>query len=187
MRLIDHALLLCIVVGLAVWFWPSGGEWQRNVQGAHKEEGKAVLVGPRDGELLIRHGGELWIMLDGASSGSLAAGTQRVPQGAGIALHRHMVADEILYVLEGSADGLLRGGDGKRTERRALERGSLLYVPRGSWHGIDNPLDNVTLLWVVSPPGLEGFFRDVASPFGDPTFLLTPEEMKEILHKHQME
>ena len=39
-------------------------------------------------------------------------------------------------------------------------------------------------LWVVAPPGLEDFFREVASAPGAPPRQLTREQLNEIAQKH---
>jgi hypothetical protein len=39
-------------------------------------------------------------------------------------------------------------------------------------------------MWIVTPPGLEGFFREVGSSPGTPLKQLSPAEMEEIGRKH---
>ncbi|OAI43209.1 hypothetical protein AYO41_02575 [Verrucomicrobia bacterium SCGC AG-212-E04] len=111
----------------------------------------------------------------------MALGTQQVPVGAGIRLHQHHEADEVLFVLEGTGIGVL--GD----KRLPIEKGSAIFVPTGVWHGVENPDRELQLLWVVAPPGLESFFREVASAPGGPPKKFTPEQIAEIAKKHGME
>jgi hypothetical protein len=59
-------------------------------------------------------------------------------------------------------------------------------VPKGVWHGVENPDSELLLLWVVAPPGLEAFFREVASVPGAPPRELTREQLDEIARKHGM-
>ena len=42
--------------------------------------------------------------------------------------------------------------------RMPVEKGSAIYVPKGVWHGVENPDSELLLLWVVAPLGLEEFF-----------------------------
>ncbi len=110
----------------------------------------------------------------------MALGTQQVPIRTGILAHQHHEADEVLFVLEGTGFGML--GDA----RMPIEKGSAIYVPNGVWHGVENPDSELSLLWVVAPPGLEAFFREVASAPGAPPKELTREQLDEIAQKHGM-
>jgi mannose-6-phosphate isomerase-like protein (cupin superfamily) len=111
----------------------------------------------------------------------MALGTQQVPIGKGIAVHQHQEADEVLFVLEGAGFGIL--GD----RRIPIEKGSAIYIPRGTWHGVQNPDSELLLLWVVAPPGLETFFREIASGPGAPPKQFTHEQLNEIARKHGMQ
>jgi len=42
------------------------------------------------------------------------------------------------------------------------------------------------LLWVVAPPGVEEFFREVAAAPGEPPRHLTLEQLNDIAQKHGM-
>src|SRR5262249_62011483 len=85
---------------------------------------------------------------------------------------------EVLFVLEGSGFGIL--GE----TRTPVEKGSAIYIPKGAWHGVENPDSELLLLWVVAPPGLEAFFREVSSTPGAPPRQLTPEQLNDIAPKH---
>jgi mannose-6-phosphate isomerase-like protein (cupin superfamily) len=108
----------------------------------------------------------------------MALGTQQVPIRTGIQVHQHQGADEVLFVLEGTGVGML--GDA----RIPVEKGSTIYVPKGIWHGVENPDSELLLLWVVAPPGLEEFFREVGSAPGAPPKQLTREQLNEIAQQH---
>lgn len=143
---------------------------------------QGYVLGPSEGEHLIRNAGSIFIKVDPSrGSNNMALGTQQVPIGKGIAVHQHQEADEVLFVLEGTGFGIL--GD----KRMPIEKGSAIYIPKGVWHGVENPNSELLLLWVVAPPGLEGFFREVASPPGAPPKQLTREQLNEIARKHGMQ
>jgi len=110
----------------------------------------------------------------------MALGTQQVPIGAGIRVHQHREADEVLFVLEGAGFGILDGG------RAPIEKGSAIFIPNRAWHGVENPDSELLLLWVVAPPGVEEFFREVASSPGQPPKQLTTEQLNDIARKHGM-
>jgi quercetin dioxygenase-like cupin family protein len=60
-------------------------------------------------------------------------GTQQLPVGAGVPIHRHFQMDESFYVLEGS--GILILND----VRHPFDKGGTIFIPRNSWHGFANP------------------------------------------------
>jgi len=127
-------------------------------------------------------GGSIFIKVDPTrGSGAMSLGTQHLPIGAGIRVHRHLGADEVLFVLDGAGFGIL--GD----MHTPLAKGSCMYVPKAAWHGIENPHSDLWLLWVVAPAGLERMMREVASPVGSPPRQLTLEQLNEIAHRHGQE
>jgi quercetin dioxygenase-like cupin family protein len=143
---------------------------------------QGYVLGPTEGEHLVRNAGSIFIKVDPSKgSNNMALGTQQVPRGGGIAIHQHQEADEVLFVLEGGGFGIL--GD----RRIPIEKGSAIYIPRGVWHGVENPDSELSLLWAVAPPGLEGFFREVASTPGVQPKQFSREQLNEIARKHGMQ
>jgi quercetin dioxygenase-like cupin family protein len=142
-----------------------------------------VLAGA-EGEHLVhfRDHGHIFIKA-AANTGSenLALGTQQVTQGAGIPVHRHLRMDEAFYVLEG------RGVVSLNDAPHSFAKGAFIFVPKNSWHGFANPDSELLLLWIMSPPGLDGFFRETCSPPGAPPKQLTAEQIKEIALKYGTE
>ena len=114
-------------------------------------------------------------------SGNLALGTQQVPVGAGIPIHRHLRVDEAFYVLNGSGIFILNDVG------HPFEKGATIFIPRNAWHGFANPDHELLLLWIMAPPGLDGFFRDTCSPPGVPPKQLTREQVNEIARKYATE
>jgi quercetin dioxygenase-like cupin family protein len=145
---------------------------------------QGYVFGASEGEHLLhfRDGGNIFIKV-GAAAGSnnLAMGTQQVMVGTGIPIHRHSQMDEAFYVLEGS--GIFTLDD----EAHPFELGASIFIPKNSWHGFSNPDHELLLLWVVSPAGLDGFFRETCSPPGVPPKQLTKEQIKEIARKYATE
>lgn len=140
---------------------------------------QGYVLGPTEGEHFIRNAGNILIKVDPSrGSNNMALGTQQVPIHTGIQVHQHQEADEVLFVLEGTGFGTL--GDA----RMPVEKGSAIYIPKGVWHGVENPDSELLLLWVVAPPGIEAFFREVASVPGAPPRQLTREQSNEIAQKH---
>jgi len=133
-----------------------------------------------EGEHLIhfRDRGDVFIKIS-AQSGSrnLALGTQQVLRGTGVPVHRHFEMDEAFYVLGGG--GIFTLND----VPHLFEQGATIFIPRNSWHGFANPEHELLLLWMVTPPGLEAFFRETCSPPGAPPKQLTEEQIRQIALK----
>jgi quercetin dioxygenase-like cupin family protein len=145
---------------------------------------KGYVLGAAEGEPLIhfRDHGKIFIKVGSATgSDSLALGTQQVTVGAGIPIHRHLKTDEAFYVLEGSGIFILNDA------RHSFEKGGTIFIPKNSWHGFANPDYELLLLWIVSPAGLDGFFRDTCNPPGVPPKQLTREQINDIARKYGTE
>ena len=136
------------------------------------------------GERLVhfRNPGNMFIKVDPVKGASKhALGTQQVPAGAGIPIHRHFQMDEVFYVLEGSGIFILND------EHHPFEKGATIFIPRNTWHGFANPDQELLLLWVVTPAGLEGYFRETCNPPGALRKQLTGEQVNEIARKYGTE
>jgi mannose-6-phosphate isomerase-like protein (cupin superfamily) len=142
---------------------------------AAQREAQGYALGPGEGERLVLRGGDIVIKIDPTrGSRNLALGTQQVPVGVGIPRHRHAHMDEFFHVLDGSGTFILND------VRYAVEKGGTVFIPKGAWHGFENPNGELLLLWGVAPPGLEEFFREISSPPGAPAKKLTPDEVLQI-------
>jgi len=145
---------------------------------------QGYVLGSTEGEHLVhfRDRGKILIKIGSATgSGNLALGTQQIMVGTGIPVHRHLQMDEAFYVLEGSGTFVLND------LRYSFEKGGTIFIPRNSWHGFENPDRELLLLWIVSPAGLDGFFRETCTPPGAPPKQFTPEQIKEIALKYETE
>lgn len=145
---------------------------------------RGFVLGADEGEQLIhfRDHGRISIKAGSATgSNNLAFGTQQVTIGAGIPTHRHLLMDEAFYVLGGS--GVLTLNE----TSHPIEKGGTAFIPRNSWHGFMNPDHELLLLWMMSPAGLDGFFRETCSPPGAPPKQLTREQIQAIARKYATE
>ena len=146
--------------------------------------GQGYVLSTSEGEHLIhfRDHGHIFIMA-GAATGSenLALGTQQVKVGKGIPVHRHLHMDEAFYVLEGS--GVLTLND----MRHSFQKGATIFIPQNAWHGFENPDQELLLLWITAPAGLDGFFRETCTPPGTPLEPPTGEQVREIALKYGTE
>ncbi len=163
-------------LGIGYLSLPTGVSAQAASQG--------FVLGADGGEHLVhfRNPGRIFIKA-GAATGSpnLAFGTQQVPVGAGIPVHRHFQMDEAFYVLEGSGTFTLNDA------HHPLEKGSSIFIPKNAWHGFANSDQQLFLLWVMTPPGLDGFFHETCHPPGAPPKQLTRDQINEIARKYATE
>ena len=108
------------------------------------------LVLPGPGQVTDR------FLIDGAETGERFALVQHLfaPRALAAPVHRHHLEDEYTYVLTGCIGAVL--GD----EEVVAEAGDLLVKPRDQWHTFWNASDEpATVLELISPAGLEQFFR----------------------------
>jgi quercetin dioxygenase-like cupin family protein len=140
------------------------------------------VLGPNEGEHLIQRGGNIFIKADPRrGSGGLAMGTQQILSGVGIPIHRHFEMDEAFYVVDGGGTFILND------VRHPIEKGASIFIPKNAWHGFENKDRELLLLWIVAPPGLETFFREVATRPGEKPVPRTREQLNEIARRHAME
>ena len=155
---------------------------QADTAAAQAAARSGYVLGPMDGEHLILRGGNIFINADPTrGSDRVAMGTQQVLAGVGIPIHRHFEMDELFYVIDGGGTFLLDDVP------HPIDKGSSIFIPRNSWHGFQNPERELMLLWVVAPPGLEAFFREVATRPGVPPVQRTKDQLNAIARKYATE
>lgn len=122
------------------------------------------FVLPNDGGEVVLYGSRrspVRIKVDSAKDAatSLSMITQDIAPGEGVPVHLHEREDEICLVRSG--EGIATLGD----ERVPVKAGTTIFVPRGTWHGVENT-GAAVIEWVgiYSPAGFEGYFREIAKP-----------------------
>jgi quercetin dioxygenase-like cupin family protein len=143
---------------------------------------QGYVLGPRDGEHLILRGGDIFIKVDPMTGfNDLAMGSQQVLVGVGIPIHRHFGMDEAFYIIEGSGNFILNDVG------HPIEKGASIFIPKNTWHGFENAIHELVLLWTVAPAGLECFFREIATRPGATPTQRTKEQLNEIARKYGTE
>ena len=105
-------------------------------------------------------------MINGADSGGRFAVVQHLfaPKALAAPMHRHHLEDEYTYVVSGRIGAILD------EEEVVAEPGDLLFKPRDQWHTFWNAGDEpAAVLEVISPAGLEEFFRWLGTLTEPPT------------------
>ena len=71
--------------------------------------------------------------------------------------------------------------------RHPLVKGGSIFIPKNAWHGFANPDQELLLLWIMTPAGLDGFFRETCNPPGVPPKQLSRDQVNEIARKYATE
>lgn len=151
---------------------------------AQAAEPQGFVLAADEGEQLVHFRDQSKIIIKAGSdtgSGNLALGTQQVKVGAGIPIHRHFQMDEAFYILEGSGTFILND------IHHHFAEGGTIFIPKNSWHGFANPDHELLLLWIVTPAGLDGFFRETCTPPGAPPKQFTHDQINDIARKYLTE
>lgn len=148
--------------------------------------GRTVVLMPGDGRRirLPDRGSEVTFKAAGSDTGGRLAVVESAPApgGPGFPPHRHRLADEALYVLEGEV--AIRVG--ARAVRAAA--GSFVFVPRGTVHAFSNPGPTpARVLIIFLPAGLEQFLEETAAAFRAGGQLPDPRRLAEIRQRHDTE
>ena len=123
------------------------------------EATSGYALGPDDGEALWFNGGLGLLKATAAQTdGRFTAFELRIPKGFAAPFHKHENEDEFFLVLDGEVR--LQHGDAVI----AGTPGTLAFSPRGTGHSFHVDSEEARLLLFFGPAGVEGFFRDVASP-----------------------
>ncbi|MEU6554848.1 cupin domain-containing protein [Streptomyces sp. NPDC046915] len=121
-------------------------------------------------------GGIMEVLLDAKHTGGrLSVFRSTVPTATASPVHLHPDEDEIFVMLRGS--GLIWAGD----RRFELHAGGVAFLPRAVPHAYRFTSDDVDLLAIATPSGMEGFFRDAGwdrSRPKPPGWAVTPEALR---------
>jgi quercetin dioxygenase-like cupin family protein len=152
------------------------------------ENTQLISAGPGEGESLWVMG-SLWTLkaADMRTRGAYALTETILVAGSEPPPHIHHSEDEAIYVLEGELS--FQVGDSK------FERGpgSFVFMPKDVAHGFTVLGGEETrVLFIFSPPGIEGFFRGVGLPGDTPTPPPPPEgppppEVMKLIEQHGLE
>jgi oxalate decarboxylase/phosphoglucose isomerase-like protein (cupin superfamily) len=86
--------------------------------------------------------------------------------GHGHSRHIHDDADQIIYVVSGQGEHIAESADGTSVTEK-VGPGSLIYIPKGSYHSTFNTgWEPMRVLAVFSPPGPVQALRDVGDSGG---------------------
>lgn len=130
-------------------------------------ENKELLVTSPDGGDHLRIAGSLYrIILSGEqTNGKTAIIEMNVPPNSGPVPHEHPGFQESFYVVEGEVEFRTA------TKKILAQKGAIITIPMdGPVHAFKNTSDKMAkLLCIVSPAGLDAFFKLLGKPASDTT------------------
>jgi quercetin dioxygenase-like cupin family protein len=153
------------------------------IAGSSRNEG--LVLQEAEGERRVRRNagkGPFIIKVDRQNGGSpdLVMGYEDILPGAEVQLHRHLVADEILFIHRGAGTASLNG------RKTHVTAGATIYVPRNVTVGLVNDgTEPLGITFTFSKPGFEELMRDNSVPEGQPVTAMTAEERARIQAKHR--
>ena len=106
---------------------------------------------------------------------------EQMNPGEKMRVHKHLNNDELIFIRRGQ--GKLTLGD----EIVEVKTGTVAFIPRGVWHGLDNTgSEKLEMIFQYTPAGFEEFFIENGTPVGMPTKERTEEELMLTAKKYGM-
>lgn len=107
-------------------------------------------------------------------------GYEELAPGQAITAHRHVLADEIIFVHKGT--GLVTLG----RRNASVGIGSTVYIPRDVRIALKNTgSEPLGIAFIFSKPGFEELMRENSVLEGEPVTVLTAKEQADIQARHK--
>jgi quercetin dioxygenase-like cupin family protein len=155
-------------------------EHKRTEEGS-KSTGLILLAD--EGERMVRRWGlPMTIKIDPVNGGSkhLVVGTEDLPPGKAIPVHKHSHCDEVVLVLKGT--GMASLGE----KRREVSAGAMLFIPEDEWVGLENTSqETIRVVFIFSELGYDKYLRATSVPEGQAVKPFTPTELAEVRRKYK--
>jgi mannose-6-phosphate isomerase-like protein (cupin superfamily) len=148
----------------------------------NKDEG--IVVHKDEGiHILTRRKVPITIKISQAKHGvnGISFCVEQMEPGSKMRIHKHLNNDELIFIHQGQ--GTLTLGD--RTIE--VKTGAVAFVPRGTWHGLDNTgSEKLEMVFQYSPAGFEEFFIENGTSVGMPAKERTEQELAMAAKKYGM-
>jgi len=183
----DYTVLRLLGAAALAFTLGAGGAGAHDVVAVGPDQGVERWLGP-DAADDLGAGARIVIKVDRISvpATSMMVAEQRLA-ASGIPVHAHVWEDEVIYILSGRGAAIV----GPDQQKVPVEKGTTLYIPMGSWHGLvnDSETERMEALFVTTPVkegGLGDFFRNATVQPGHPPMDLPLEEFLKLLEQHGM-
>ena len=105
-------------------------------------------------------------------SDSLVVGTEVMPPGNNIPIHKHLQEDEVIFVHKGAVRVSLADREYEAST------GATVFIPRGNWIGVENPSSEpAMILFFFNKPAFENCLRAISSREGEKFTMPPPDKM----------
>lgn len=145
------------------------------------DPGTGLILLSDEGERMVRRWGlKMTIKIDPVNGRSkrLLVGTEDIPPGKSIPVHKHSHCDEVLIVLQGKGTAIL--GE----KRREVSAGAIIFIPEDEWVGLENTgSETIRIVFIFSELGFDQYLRATSVPEGREVVPLTPKELAEVREK----
>ena len=135
---------------------------------------KGIVVHEKEGiHLLTRRKVPITVKISKAKHGvqGISFCVEEQSPGRKMRIHKHLNNDELIFIHKG--EGTLTLGE----ESIQVKTGDVAFVPRGTWHGLDNTAkENLLMIFQYSPAGFEEYFIENGTLEGMPTKEKSEEE-----------
>jgi mannose-6-phosphate isomerase-like protein (cupin superfamily) len=162
-------------VSLASFFTALFAGFPKMIFAQSTSEGlKGIVVNEGEGEhVLTRRGVPITVMLSKKMHGldNISFCVEDMIPGRKMRIHKHLNNDELIFIHKG--EGTLTLDE----QSIAVKTGAVVFVPRGTWHGLDNTgSENLLMVFQYSPAGFEEYFIENGTAPGMPPKVRTDEE-----------
>src|SRR6187397_3003905 len=135
---------------------------------------KGIIVREEEGtHILTRRKVPITIKLSKAKHGvdGISFCVEDQSPGRKMRIHKHLNNDELIFINKG--EGTLTLDE----ESIEVKTGDVVFVPRGTWHGLDNTgKENLSMIFQYSPAGFEEYFIENGTLVGMPPKERSDEE-----------
>jgi quercetin dioxygenase-like cupin family protein len=133
----------------------------------HENEGIHIITGRRKVPMTIK----ISKIKNGVDNISLCI--EDMNPGRKMRIHKHLNNDELIFIQKGEGTFTLD------EETIQVRTGDVIFVPRNTWHGLDNTgLENLLMVFQYSPAGFEQYFIENGTLSGNPTKDRSDEEYR---------
>ena len=141
----------------------------------HADEGVHIVTGRGKVQMNIK----ISRVKDGVNNISFC--TENIIPGRKLRIHKHLDNDELIFIHRGEGTFTL---DEDTTQ---VKTGTVIFVPRGVWHGLENTgKEDLVMVFQYSPAGFEEYFIENGTPAGMPAKARTAEEYATAEKKYGM-
>jgi oxalate decarboxylase/phosphoglucose isomerase-like protein (cupin superfamily) len=185
MRLTSHIVIAVVSTAVALFSGcaPSGVR-DPNASETGQTATSGLILQVDEGERRVRRASNFPFIIkvdrNNGASPDLVMGYEELPVGSVISPHRHLLADEIIFVHRGS--GVATVG----TLEAPIAEGATVYIPRNVRITLRNTGSTpMAIAFVFSKPGFEEYLRDVSVLEGQPRTQLSEAERNALREKHR--